>query len=225
MARFEILEKEGLFMVKCALDNETVRTESGALYYMRGSLTMESKAPSLGGMLKAFASGETVFRPTYTGTGELFLEPSFGGFHVMTLDGEPMILESGAYYASEAGVQLDVHREKTLTALKSGEGFVDFQTKVSGKGQVVLSTPGPVEEMRLSGEKLVVDGRYVLARPASMTYTAERATKSLVGSLTSGEGMVRTYQGHGTLLFAPFPYWRKRLLDSVMGAVASAASG
>ena len=32
MAHFEIVEREGLNLVKCTLQNETVRTESGAMY-------------------------------------------------------------------------------------------------------------------------------------------------------------------------------------------------
>jgi uncharacterized protein (AIM24 family) len=225
MARFEVLEREGQFHVRCVLDDETVRTESGALHYMRGDLRMEARTPGIGGVLKAFASGETVFRPTYTGTGELHLEPSFGGFHVMELDGETWILESGAYFASESGLAVDVHREQTMTALRSGEGLVDFQTKVSGRGKLVIATPGPVEETRLDGERMVVDGRYVLAREASIAYGAGRATKSLVGSVTSGEGLVRTYEGRGRLLLAPIPYWRKRLIDAVSASGASGSGG
>lgn len=225
MAQFEVLEKEGQHYVRCVLDDETVRTESGALYYMRGDLRMESKAPGLGGVLKAFASGESVFRPTYTGTGELFLEPSFGGFHVMQLDGEAWILESGAYVASEDGIAVDVHREQTMTALRSGEGLVDFQTRVSGRGRVVIATPGPIEATRLDGERMVVDGRYVLAREASVVYRAGRATKSLVGSVTSGEGLVRTYEGRGRLLMAPIPFWRKRLIDAIASAGATGTGG
>lgn len=49
MADFQIIEQEGVRLVKCALMKETVRTESGALYYLRGPIAMESKAPSMGG--------------------------------------------------------------------------------------------------------------------------------------------------------------------------------
>ncbi|HLO85980.1 MAG TPA: AIM24 family protein [Nostocaceae cyanobacterium] len=58
MANFEIIEREGLHLVKVILqnENETVRTESGALYYMRGKIVMESKPPSAGGFLKALAT-------------------------------------------------------------------------------------------------------------------------------------------------------------------------
>jgi uncharacterized protein (AIM24 family) len=44
MASFEIIDKEGSRLVKITLENETVRAESGAMYYMRGNIVMESKA-------------------------------------------------------------------------------------------------------------------------------------------------------------------------------------
>lgn len=215
MAHFEVIEQEGVRLVKATLQDETVRTEAGALYYMRGNLTMESKAPGVGGFLKSLASGEKIFRPTYTGTGELYLEPTFGGYHIYECGDETWIAENGAYWASEMGVDVSVHREKALTALKSGEGFLDFQTKLSGRGQIVLQAQGPVETVRLEHDRLVVDGRYVLARSGSIQYSASRATRSLFASFTSGEGLVRIYEGSGTLLMAPIPYWRHRLFDSI----------
>lgn len=225
MAQFEIIEQEGVRLVKCTLQNETIRTESGALYYMRGQIAMESKAPSMGGFLKSLATGESIFRPTYTGTGEVHLEPSLGGFFIMECGGEKWILEGGAYWASESGIEVDVHRENTLTALKSGEGFLDFQTKVQGHGKVVLAAQGPVEVVHLQNDKLTVDGRYVLARSSGLKYSIQRATKSLLGSMTSGEYMVRIYEGTGTVLMAPMPFWRHRLFDAIAAVQSAAKSG
>jgi len=222
MAKFEIIEQEGVRLVKITLQNETVRAESGALYYMRGPITMESKGPSVGGIVKALATGESIFRPTYTGTGELFLEPTFGGYYVLDVAGKTWILEDGAYWASEAGIEVEAFREKAFTAFKSGEGFMDFQTKISGHGKVVVQSQGPVELLQLEKDKLVVDGKYVLAREASLAYSVQRATKSLLGSVTSGEGLVRTYEGTGMVLMAPMPYWRQRLFT---GLSASRTSG
>lgn len=224
MANFEIIEQEGVRLIKATLQNETIRTEAGALYYMQGAITMESKAPSLTGFFKSVASGESIFRPTYTGLGTVFLEPSLGGFHIMEVKGESWILESGAYWASDADVTVDAFREKAWTAFRSGEGFVDFQTKIGGQGKLVMAGQGPVQEVKLVNERLVVDGNYVLARPAGMSYSVERATKSLLGSMTSGEGYVRVYEGTGTLLMAPIPYWRQRMHASLAG-LAHASSG
>ena len=66
--QIEVIEKEGLRVPKVTLNNQTFRTEAGAMYYMIGDITMESKMPSVGGFLKAALSSESIFRPTYTGT-------------------------------------------------------------------------------------------------------------------------------------------------------------
>lgn len=224
MAQFEIVEQEGVRLVKATLNNETIRTEAGALYYMQGNITMESKAPSLGGFFKSMATGESIFRPTYTGTGVVFLEPSLGGFHILEVSGEEWILESGAYWASDAGITVDAFREKAWTAFKSGEGFLDFQTKIGGQGKVVMNAQGPVQAVKLENDKLVVDGNYVIARPKGMSYTVQRAAKSLLGSMTSGEGFVRVYEGTGTVLMAPLPYWRQRMYTSLT-SIASRPTG
>ncbi|KYC41375.1 hypothetical protein WA1_21980 [Scytonema hofmannii PCC 7110] len=217
MATFEVIEKEGLRLVKVILQNETVRTESGALYYMRGNITMQSKTPSAGGFLKSLATGENIFRPTYTGTGELYLEPSLSGFHIMELNGTEWILDSGAYWASDGNVEVGVERNKLLSGLIGGEGL--FQTKVKGRGQVVMMAQGPVEVVQLQNDRLVVDGNFAIARTNTLNYRVEKATKSILGSMTSGEFLVNTFEGTGTILLAPIPYWQVKLLREITAAI------
>lgn len=48
----------------------------------------------------------------------------------------------------------------------------------------------------------------------------QRATKSLFGSMSSGEGLVATFSGSGKVLIAPIPYWRHRMM-AFMSAVKS----
>ncbi len=213
MAQFTVIEREGVRMVRAGLTNETIRSEAGALSYMRGAVTMESRAPSAGGFLKAMATGESVFRPTYTGTGEVYMEPSFGNFHIFDLGGQEWILERGAYWASDGSVDVDVHRDSAMTSLMSGQGFVNFQTKVRGRGQVVIVAQGEVETLHLENDRLVVDGTFVVARSGNLRYSIARATKSLLGSMSSGEGLVSTFEGTGTVLIAPIPFWRYRLMQ------------
>lgn len=217
MATFEVIEKEGLRLVKVILQNETVRTESGALYYMLGNITMQSKTPSAGGFLKSLATGENIFRPTYTGTGELYLEPSLSGFHIMELNGTEWILDSGAYWASDGNVEVGVERNKLLSGLIGGEGL--FQTKVKGRGQVVMMAQGPVEVVQLQNDRLVVDGNFAIARTNTLNYRVEKASKSILGSMTSGEFLVNTFEGTGTILLAPVPYWQVKLLREITAAI------
>ncbi|WP_193197442.1 AIM24 family protein [Nostoc sp. MG11] len=222
MANFEVIEQEGLRLVKVSLQNETVRTESGAMYYIRGNITMQSKPPSAGGFLKSLATGENIFRPTYTGSGELYLEPSLSGFHILELDGSEWILDSGAYWASDGSVEVGIERNKLISGLIGGEGL--FQTKVKGRGKVAMVAQGPVEVVHLQNDRLVVDGNFAIARTTTLNYRVEKATKSFFGSMTSGEFLVNTFEGTGTVLLAPVPYWQVMLLRQITAAIPKTSS-
>ncbi|MFK7990142.1 MAG: AIM24 family protein [Sandaracinaceae bacterium] len=212
MPHFEIVEHEGQKLIKATIQNETIRAESGALHYMFGQIEMTSKAPSAGGFLKSMVSGENVFKPTYTGTGEIhFGPPIFGEYLVMQLNNEEWILDQGAYVCSDMGIEVDVFRNKALTGLVGGEGL--FQTKVRGTGTLVLIAPGKIQTYTLQGHKLAVDGNYAIARSASLDYSVQRASKSLVGSFTSGEGLLNVFQGTGTVLLAPVPNLYQNLIN------------
>jgi uncharacterized protein (AIM24 family) len=200
--------------VEIDLNHEMVRAESGALSYVMGDVSIHSRLmPSLGGFVKSVLADEAVYRPTYTGTGVVTLESTLGGYHILDLKGESWILERGAYWASEGGVALNYHRERLITSLWAGEGFVYLQTKVRGHGKVVLRSSGPVEEVVLGGKKeFAADGRFVIARTADVSFTVKRATKNFLGRFTAGEGFVRNYAGTGRVLLSSTPYWRYRLV-------------
>ncbi len=213
MAEFKIHELEGTRYVDVHLNHEMVRAESGALCYLHGDIAIHSRLmPSVGGLIKSLMADESVYRPTYTGTGVITLESSLGGFHLLDLQGESWILERGAYWASEGSVDLRFHRERILTSLWSGEGPVYLQTKVSGHGKVVVTTRGPVEEVALTkGNRVETEGKYVIARTGDVNFKMRRATKNFFGRFTGGEGLVRVYQGTGRILLNPAPYWRYRI--------------
>jgi uncharacterized protein (AIM24 family) len=212
MASFEMLEQEGMHYVKATLENEMVHAERGALCLMTGNIVMDVKIPFVGRAIKAYLSDESFIRPTYTGTGEIYLESSFGGFHIVEMIGETWILESGAYWASEGSLGISVRRERMWTSFWAGEGFIDWQTMLTGRGKMVLCTQGPVEDITLAaGQKLVANGKYVLGRTAEVTYRVQRPTKTLMGAYMSGEGHCRTFEGPGRVLLSATPYWRYRM--------------
>ena len=210
MAEFQIHHLEGMRYVRIHLNQEMVRCESGALNYMIGSIRIHSQLiPSVGSLVSSWMSGESVYRPTYTGSGVITLESSLGGFHVMELQGQSWILEKGAYWASEGSVDLKFFKEKLLTSLWAGEGLVYLQSQVTGHGKVVVTTKGPIEEIDLAeGQELVVDGQYVIGRMASVQFSMRRPTENYLGRFTAGEPIVRVYRGPGKLLLNPTYYWR-----------------
>jgi uncharacterized protein (AIM24 family) len=212
MAKFEIEELEGMHYVKVTIDKETIQAEAGALSSMTGDIVMNVKLPSIGRVLTSYLSEESYIRPTYTGTGVIFLESSFGGFHVLELKGDTWIIDGGSYWASEGSINLSVHRERMWTSFWAGEGFIDWQTKASGRGKVVVTSSGPVEEIALKkGEPVVASDKIVIARTADVSYSIRRATKSYLAAYAAGEGLCRCYDGPGRVLVCYSPYWRYRI--------------
>jgi len=211
MAEFEIQESEYQRWVKIALRNETVRAEAGALSYMRGMIEVVAPLPSFGHAIKCKIADEPLIRPRYSGTGDVYLTSTFGGYHVFEVHDEPWILESGSYWASDDSVQLGLHRERMFTSFRAGEGFIDFQTKVSGRGRVVLNAAGPVEEIDLGSETISVEGKLVIARSAGVTYRVGNPTRSMFSYWLSGEEYVRRYTGPGRILLVSTPYFNWRM--------------
>ena len=212
MAEFKVCELEGMRWVQIEMQDETVRAEAGALSYLQGDIRITAKPPSPLSAIRSAMSNEALVRPKYTGTGTINLESSLGGYYPFEVAGQSWILENGAYWASEGGVQLGLYRERVWTSFWSGEGFVDYQTKVSGEGRVVLNAPGPVEEVTLNNERLMVEGKLVLARTEGLDYRFRRAT-SLVQSLFAGEARLRVYEGTGKALVCWTPYWNRYVAE------------
>ncbi|MCR9293549.1 MAG: AIM24 family protein [bacterium] len=225
MAKFLVKQLEGSRFVQIHLHDEMVRIEAGALNYLTGDIHIHSRVlPPLGTVVKCLLANESVYRPTYTGTGVVTLQPSLGGFHFLDLDGETWIIERGAYLASEGTVDIGYRREPLRKAILSGEGLVYLQTRVRGGGRVVITTRGPIQEIQLEpGQRIATEGRYVVARSGDVTFSVRRATTNALGWLTSGEGWVRVYEGTGRLLLNPTPYWRYRVF-SEKGKVADIAA-
>lgn len=208
---YRLMEEAGIRLkqVRIILDDSEVRLESGALSYLKGDIKIESK---VGGVLglgkKLFSSavtGETAFKPLYRGTGEIFLEPSFGYYALIELEDEEIIIDDGVFYACEESVDIEVHMQKSVSAMALGNEGI-FQTKLSGNGVVVLELPVPEDEIfkcNLTNDTLKVDGNFAILRSSGVSFTVEKASKSIIGTATSGEGFLNVYKGTGEVWLIP----------------------
>ncbi len=210
---FDVLNRERLNMVKIELMNSSVRYEAGALHYMKGDLEMKANLPSVGKFLKSMVTREKIIKPVISGTGTVFLNPSFGEFTILDLQNDEWILDQGAYYASEMSVEIGAFTNKAISAFFSGEKW--FQTVVAGTGKVVIISAGPLEEIELRNEKLVVDGRFAVARTSGIDLTVKKASRGLISSVISGEGLVNTFTGTGKVLIAPVENYMNTMISIV----------
>lgn len=213
------LEKAGMSLkqIKITLKNSAVTTERGALYFHKGNISTDCKTGGVGGLAKKLIkntlTNESAFTPTYSGTGEIFLEPGFSHYILLELKDEAIIVDKGMFYCCENGISVEVSTQKTLSSgLFGGEGW--FQTKISGTGLCVLAIPVPLTEVlkyELKNEKMQVDGNFVFLRSASLNFTVERSAKNFVGNLTSGDGALQTFEGTGIVWIAPTQFVYKAL--------------
>jgi len=200
-------ERSKMFLKQVCIELRSgeVILEAGALQFMRGNVEISTSGDLIKGLASSFLTAESAVKPRYRGTGEVYLEPSFGHFIIAQLNNETMVVDKGLFYAAQATVDVGVEIQKNLSAgLAGGEGW--FQTRISGSGWVVLNVPVPVSEIvkvRLNGDKLSVDGSFALLRKGNVDFRVERSTKSLFGSARSGEGLLQTFSGYGEVWLAP----------------------
>lgn len=218
MAQFEVVEQENIRYVRAFLQNEEVRAEAGALAYFRGDIKMRAGIPSALQLLRASISEEAAIRPVFAGTGEVVLESSSAGYYIFEINEKPWVLERGAYWASESGVDISIVRERISNSFWAGDGLIEFYTLARGRGKVVLNAPGPVEEVELGEEEFACEGQKVVARSSRVKYSLRRPSDSILSSWLSGEKTLRIYRGPGRILVSPLSYWNEVLLKAVRKA-------
>ena len=134
------------------------------------------------------------------------LEPTYK--HIMLMDVSEwgtVVLDDGLFLACEDSLQQKtIARSNVSSAVLGGEGL--FNLVLSGNGIAALESPVPVEELivfNLENDVVKIDGNMAIAWSGSLNFTVEKSGKSLIGSATSGEGLVNVYRGTGKILMAP----------------------
>jgi uncharacterized protein (AIM24 family) len=206
-----IIRQSGIKLkqIRIILENSSVKLEPGALSYMKGSIEIRSKSGGLIGFGKKIITskltGETAFKPTYSGTGEIFLEPSFGHFALIELEDDEIILSDAMLYACEDGIEVNAAMQKNVSAAFLGnEGL--YQTRLEGSGIVAIKVPVPESEIFkciLINDTLKVDGNLAILRTGNIEFSVEKSSKSFIGTAVSGEGMVNVYRGTGEVWLVP----------------------
>ncbi len=183
--------------------NEEIRVESGAMVSMSQGVTVETKAA--GGILKSLArsvlAGESFFQNTFRALangGEVTVAPALpGDLFVLELRNESLLVQSGAYVASEAGINLDTKWGGAKTFFAS-EGLI--MLRASGTGKLLLSSFGAVHEVNLgAGEMYTVDTGHLVAFTEGIGFKVRRVG-GLKSTIFSGEGLVVDLTGPGRVL-------------------------
>jgi uncharacterized protein (TIGR00266 family) len=179
---------------------EAIQAESGAMVGMSAGIEMKTEAS--GGFLKSlgrkFFGGESFFINTFVATNAgqtIALAPPLpGDVAVVELQGEPLLVQSGAYLAASAGVQVDTKWTGAKTFFGS-EGLV--MLRVTGTGTLILSSYGAIRPVELAaGEQYIVDTGHLVTFEERLGYEIKKVA-GWKSTLFSGEGLVAELTGPG----------------------------
>lgn len=200
--------------VVCDLSQGNVIMQAGAMQMMFGkdvgaTTGIKGVGDLMGKAFRGKVTGESAVKPEYTGNGIVILEPTYK--HLLLLDvaewSGGLVMEDGMFLCCEASLrQSVVARSNFSSAVAGGEGF--FNLALSGNGIAVLESPYPQKELlevTLENDVVKIDGNMAVCWSGSLDFTVEKAGKSFLGSMASGEGLVNVYRGTGKVLIAPVP--------------------
>ena len=181
-----------------------LQAEAGAMSGMSGGIEIVTKAQGglLGGLKRSVLGGESFFINTFTaaaGPGEVIVAPALPGdiIHLpVPADGTAIMVQSGSWLASEAGVTVDTKWGGAKTFF-SGEGL--FMLRCSGAGDMLVASYGAIFEMDLpAGESYKVDTGHIVAFEEGIGYQVNKVG-GWKSTILSGEGLVATFTGPGKL--------------------------
>jgi len=182
--------------------NEQIKGEPGAMVSYSDGVTVQTEAKGglLGG-IKRMVGGESFFQNTYSAPaagGEITLAAALpGDMILLEIDGSEFNLQSGAYVASEMGVNVDTKWGGAKGFFGSGSLLL---LRVSGRGQLLAACYGAVEERVLApGQRYTVDTGHIVGFDASIQFTVKRVG-GWKSTLLSGEGLVCELTGPGKIL-------------------------
>src|SRR5512145_2517364 len=182
--------------------NEQVRVEPGAMVSHSDGVKVETKAEGgLFGGLKRMVAGESFFVNTFTAPasgGEITLAPSLpGDMIVLEQTGNDFLLQSGAFVAGEMRVSVD-------SSWGGARGFFGggglILLKVTGRGKLLASTYGAIEERVLApGQRYTVDTGHIVGFDGSINFEVHKEG-SWKAAILGGEGLVCVLTGPGRVL-------------------------
>lgn len=204
---YEILYQDAFPVVRYNLAHgQYIKAESDAMIAMSSTIDVDGKMEGgvLGGLIRKALTGESFFLQTLTaarGKGHVLFGPALpGGVIDVDLDGSyGLTVQKGGFLAATSGINIGSKLQNLSRGLLSGDGF--FVLNLKGTGTVFISSYGSIHSINLDdGEEVIIDNGHLVAWPDYMNYKIEKASKGLLSSYTSGEGIVCRFRGPGTIL-------------------------
>ena len=119
--------------------------------------------------------------------------------HIKLGNGSTIFTQAGAYLAGSSS--LNISAQGSLKALISGEGlFLSKITAPAGDADLFIGSYGAIISKELNaGETYIVDTGHIVAFDQAVQYKIKKASKGLISTFASGEGLVGEYSGPGRI--------------------------
>lgn len=185
--------------------NESLKSESGAMVTKTPNINVDGKMEGglLSGLGRKLLTGETFFMQHLkceSGVGKTRLAPTYYG-EIKELDiseNNTFLIQKDGFLASEETVNVNTKMQNLSKGLFSGEGF--FIMEVKGEGKLFISSRGAIQEIILeNNEEIIIDNQHLVAWNSEMEYNIEKASKSILNSVKSGEYLVTRFKGPGKI--------------------------
>lgn len=178
---------------------ESVVAESGAMVGMTPNVAMQTQSSGIMGGLKRIFGGESIFRNTFTAQGTpgevLFGTPLSGDMEILDVGSTQWCVQNSAYVASAPTVEVET-KSGGLKGFFSGAGFFVLGTR--GAGLMIIGGFGAIERIDVKGG-IVIDTGHVLAWESTLEYKISPSGSGLIASWLSGEGLVCSFSGQGSV--------------------------
>ncbi|KAG2489729.1 hypothetical protein HYH03_011836 [Edaphochlamys debaryana] len=218
------LKYEGAFAaMECAIgEGDSIKSNGGVMVTMSHNVEIDTKLEGgVGGSLLACCcTGRSMFLSHYKllpgqgPRGDVLLAPPVPGeIMLLHLDGSTgWIVQPTGFLACDDSINIGVKMLDAAQGCCGGEGF--FVSEATGRGRLLVCSYGAIARYDLQpGEKRKIDSGYCVAWTSGMDWSIAKATKSLVKSVISGEGLVNQYTGPGTV------FVQTRSLANLAGAL------
>ena len=205
--QYELMSQPAMTVAKLTLAaGETITCEVGAMIAMTGGFNVQTTSRNKGkgggiakGLKRMFA-GENFFLNHFTATQHdqsLIIGPAMlGDIMYYQMTGGTLIVQGSSWLASSQSIDIDATWQGLGKAFFSGESM--FWVKCSGTGDLLLNSFGAIHQIDVNGE-YVVDTGHIVAFEDTLQFRVAKASKSLVGSVLGGEGLVCRFGGQGRL--------------------------
>jgi uncharacterized protein (TIGR00266 family) len=200
--KYEIRYKPAFAAIFLTLNpGERITAEAGAMQSMSAALSMTTQFSGglIPGLLKKFLGGESLFVNEFRNQTQVPLElvlsqAMLGDITMLELKGNSICFQPGAYIAHTAGVNMSV-QWAGFSSWIAGEGL--FKLKLSGTGLVFFGGYGGISERQVNREFIVDTGHLLAYEPGIKMNLG--LPGGLVGSVTSGEGLINRLTGQGKI--------------------------